>query len=80
MECPICLATIDKSFIILNCHCKNTSFHNNCINIWFKISNTCPICKFKFKTKNKSDNYHDNLKRALLFDSINRFNRFYYVT
>ena len=80
MECPICLETIDSSFNILNCHCKATLFHNNCINDWFKINSSCPICKFKFNTRPAQDNYHNNLKRALLFDSINRFNRFYYVT
>ena len=78
MLCPICLGEIDKSFILLNCYCNTTCFHINCINEWFKINKTCPSCNYKFKTKKNFDRVA-KLKRALFFDSIGQFNRFYNI-
>lgn len=50
-NCAICLGAIDDSFCILNCNCKNSFFHLNCINKWFEIKKQCPLCKFNFHPK-----------------------------
>jgi hypothetical protein len=48
MDCKICKWEIFENIIILEC---NHIFHKECINMWFKISPLCPICKGSNKIK-----------------------------
>lgn len=45
-KCIICLQDIDNSDNIksLNCYCEY-NYHNECINKWLNINNTCPVCR-----------------------------------
>lgn len=36
---------------VLTTPCSHT-YHNECINGWFKKNNKCPICKFKIVKEN----------------------------
>ena len=44
--CSICLD--DNNDAIVNTLCCHT-FHENCLNEWKKINNTCPLCRINFK-------------------------------
>jgi hypothetical protein len=50
--CPICFGDINFDFCTLNCDCKTSVYHKNCIDSWFKIKKQCPVCKKQFN-KNK---------------------------
>ena len=76
MNCLICMENLTNEIIYLNCTC-NYSYHTKCINKWLNISFKCPICKKKFSQK-KSVNIE--LKRALFFDSINKYNTFRFLS
>ena len=44
-ECPICYEEMDESnSIITNC---NHKYHKDCLNVWAKKHNSCPICRKK---------------------------------
>lgn len=45
--CSICLEEIKENEELKKTRC-NHIFHSECIIKWFKISNTCPICRFEF--------------------------------
>jgi hypothetical protein len=49
--CTICLDTYDenKFLSIRKTKCGHI-YHNDCIIPWFNISNSCPTCRYKFKT------------------------------
>lgn len=40
--CPICLENDQKKLIEFSC---NHTFHEDCIYLWQKNSNTCPLCR-----------------------------------
>tara|TARA_B100000123_G_C25737132_1_gene432039 strand:+ start:2503 stop:3078 length:576 start_codon:yes stop_codon:yes gene_type:complete len=68
-ECSICLDVINNSKTIRLEECKHV-FHKSCIKLWYKKSNTCPICrkpiKDIFRIKFKSDK--EFLKKTYLID------------
>ena len=52
--CSICREEIDK-FDLTNvwcCGCKQ-EFHNNCLNEWIKINDSCPVCRRKSYTESQ---------------------------
>lgn len=46
--CVICQMTSTKTCIMRKLLC-NHGFHINCIDEWFTLNKTCPICKFEIK-------------------------------
>jgi len=46
--CVICQMTCTKTCIMRRLSCNHT-FHINCIDKWFTLNKTCPICKFEIK-------------------------------
>lgn len=63
--CAICLEKTDDDCYIAVC-CKKNKFHFECLDKWFKIKNTCPLCREEYThMKDYSDNmeeYLDNIK------------------
>jgi hypothetical protein len=64
-ECSICLEIMTENRILPCCH----KFHSNCINIWLKENNNCPLCrqdvspplkKIKIKDEYNNNNYLNN--------------------
>ncbi len=48
-DCAICFEHADKG---LKCDtCTNGIFHNECIGIWLRINNNCPMCRSKWHHK-----------------------------
>lgn len=43
-ECLICFSSLKENARKLNCDC-NYMYHNECIELWLKNNNKCPICK-----------------------------------
>ena len=43
-QCPICLEIFRDCMVLSKIRC-NHIFHNDCINNWFDINFTCPLCK-----------------------------------
>lgn len=50
-ECPICNSEINDPSIETIGICKHV-YHKECINMWIKKKNTCPLCCIKWETKN----------------------------
>ena len=44
--CAICLEETDNS--CYNALCCNKPFHFECLDKWFKIKNTCPLCREEY--------------------------------
>jgi SUMO ligase MMS21 Smc5/6 complex component len=44
-ECSICLDKLISNAMITKC---NHAYHINCINVWRKRHDTCPICRSSF--------------------------------
>ncbi|MCL7038339.1 hypothetical protein MKW94_002200 [Papaver nudicaule] len=42
LECAICLTPHEDMLRLLPCH---HAFHPHCIDIWFRSSSTCPVCR-----------------------------------
>lgn len=42
--CPICLATFTDGDTLRELNCGH-DFHQNCVDVWFKEKNNCPVCK-----------------------------------
>lgn len=63
-KCAICLESTDNnSYKAL---CCNNRFHFECLDTWFKIKNTCPLCRREYaymnKYKNELEEYFDKIK------------------
>ena len=43
-SCPICLMSF-ASFFSVNMQCCRQKFHRNCLELWFRRVNTCPLCR-----------------------------------
>lgn len=41
-ECPICLEEMLSDKLLLRC---SQAFHNECMGLWLRIDNTCPMCR-----------------------------------
>jgi len=50
-SCSICLETISEEIFCIGC---KHEFHNECLELWLRRSNTCPLCRneIKFIQKN----------------------------
>ena len=59
-KCAICLETADKSCYKSLC-CGNV-FHFECLEQWFQIKNTCPLCRGEYS---HMDNYNDQMEKHL---------------
>lgn len=47
-ECTICQDVVDEDSGVFRCPvCKNSS-HSQCIDQWFRVSQTCPCCRAKW--------------------------------
>ena len=75
MKCFICLKNITNEFIILPCGCKSI-YHNKCIDRWFNIKKNCPTCRKEFKILYYNKCKTELLKKALFYDSINKYSQF----
>lgn len=67
MTCPICLHKNEKPFS-LDC---NHSFHEECIQKWLNINNSCPICRKPDISVKKLNN-----KLSELIEEINSLSGF----
>lgn len=54
MDCTICLETIDQYQYALTCA---HVFHKECITLWLKENNTCPLCRTQIEI---NSNYVDD--------------------
>lgn len=45
MDCSICLQNIKKKDNYINNECCNNTFHNKCLEEWYKIKENCPLCR-----------------------------------
>ena len=54
--CAICLENTDEDCYTVVC-CKNNKFHFECLDKWFKIKNTCPLCRSEYS---HMEHYTDN--------------------
>ncbi len=56
-DCAICMESLNNSDGVqnLDCYNKNHLFHSTCIESWFLIDKTCPICR-KSQEKKKEEN------------------------
>ena len=43
--CNICIDKLDTNVVRLRC---KHLYHENCLKLWMKRSNTCPTCRFIF--------------------------------
>lgn len=70
MKCLICYEKITNNdkFVVLSCKCSN-SYHDHCINNWFKFEKSCPTCRYKWKSK-KNNNKLKELEFKLFLESI----------
>lgn len=60
-NCSICLENIDKKETFKTYCCKNY-FHYHCLENWFQIQTTCPLCRTEYK-KEKNNDYITNLSQ-----------------
>lgn len=44
MECAICLSSSSFLETVIQLECKH-SFHSSCIDKWFEVSKSCPLCR-----------------------------------
>lgn len=45
MNCSICLQSIKEKDDYINNECCNNTFHNKCLEEWYKIKENCPLCR-----------------------------------
>jgi hypothetical protein len=68
MDCSICFEKLDSgSDAILSLQCKH-EFHYHCIEKWFKLKRTCPICRVDV------DGNEDNVVSIVVPDEPSRNN------
>ncbi len=61
--CGICLDTYEKGNEIVQLPCLHF-FHDKCISSWFKVNNSCPICRKEvWDTDEKSNNQQQQRRR-----------------
>ena len=53
-ECSICLDEITNESIVRKTICNHV-FHDECVIPWFKITNSCPLCRHEFVLNTLND-------------------------
>ena len=53
--CPICFLPIVKNYS--DCEYCHNKFHKNCLDKWFQIKCTCPMCRISNKERPIENNY-----------------------
>ena len=62
-NCAICLDKIDSHSLYKDICCKGT-FHFECLEQWFKIKNTCPLCRREYSHMNHySSEFEEHLEQ-----------------
>lgn len=61
MFCSICLTKIENNDEYINNECCNNTFHNSCLEEWYKVKENCPLCRksneiIQEKVKKKLEN------------------------
>lgn len=77
MNCIICCNIVEKEMVCMNCNCKNSIYHNRCLQEWLNIKRCCPTCLKEFKERHHMKRSHlDKLRLALYYDSIGKYSKF----
>ncbi len=66
-DCVICLSKINNNDKVKILDCKH-KFHEECINGWLEIDNTCPTCRFEIylKDTNNTNNTENDFNNPLI--------------
>ena len=77
MECSICQDDLTNHLVYTNCTC-NYTYHQYCLDEWFKCSRSCPTCRKVFNVNPfEIDTFQlDLIKNAMFYDSIGRYHQF----
>ncbi|XVF35451.1 hypothetical protein REPUB_Repub18cG0147200 [Reevesia pubescens] len=60
LECAVCIPKFEDSDVLrLLPMCKH-AFHMNCIDQWLKTHSTCPLCRYKFDSRDLDCFTHSN--------------------
>ena len=72
-NCSVCLTEykVKENIIILNCM---HVFHDECLMIWLKKRNTCPVCRFELKTDDEDYERRKSQNREALRNYRNNNN------
>ncbi|KAK4112144.1 hypothetical protein N656DRAFT_798492 [Canariomyces notabilis] len=57
-ECTICIDEINKGDEVVVLPCKHW-YHGECVVLWLKEHNTCPICRMPIETREGNGNNHN---------------------
>lgn len=76
MYCSICLTDIKNKDEYINNECCNNTFHNKCLEEWYKMKETCPLCRssneiIKENTKQKIQKINNILDIIKIMININ---------
>jgi len=52
MDCSVCMCEFELDEEAVKLPCDHT-FHSDCILPWFKMNNSCPVCRHELPTDNK---------------------------
>jgi len=52
MDCSVCQCEFELDEEAVKLPCDHT-FHSDCILPWFKMNNSCPVCRYELPTDNK---------------------------
>jgi hypothetical protein len=63
-ECSICLCAMNPIDTWITPCCKR-AFHKKCIDQWTSKSPTCPLCRHRFLSKNRTVYYGDSARARL---------------
>jgi len=58
-DCSVCQSEFELGEEAVNLPCDH-SFHSDCILPWFKMNNSCPVCRFELPTDNQD---YENSKK-----------------
>ena len=61
-SCGICLDNYSKGDEIVQLPCLHF-YHAKCINAWFKVNNTCPVCRKEIWDEDDKDNQQERQRR-----------------
>ncbi|KAL1211106.1 RING-H2 finger protein ATL28 [Cardamine amara subsp. amara] len=64
-ECAICLSEFsDEDKVRLIPVCRHT-FHSNCIDLWFELHKTCPVCRCELEPDLVGSGSHESLHNTI---------------